>query len=82
MTCLARQHRDQMICHQCGLVWDVNDQEPPVCRVRVADGTFGKLGKISSLYDPRMAKSVTETAKKAIRELKASYEQSLERTKR
>lgn len=31
MTCLARQHSDQMICHQCGLVWDVNDPEPPVC---------------------------------------------------
>ena len=31
MKCLARQHSDQMICHQCGLVWDVNDPEPPVC---------------------------------------------------
>ena len=32
MKCLARQHSDQMICHKCGLVWDVNDPEPPVCR--------------------------------------------------
>lgn len=35
VKCLARQHSDQMICHQCGLVWDVNDPEPPVCGRRV-----------------------------------------------
>jgi len=31
MTCLARRHNDQMTCHHCGLVWDVNDPEPPTC---------------------------------------------------
>lgn len=31
MTCLARRHNDQMMCHHCGLVWDVNDPEPPTC---------------------------------------------------
>lgn len=31
MKCQARQHSDQMICHKCGLVWDMNDPEPPVC---------------------------------------------------
>lgn len=32
MTCKARQHSDQMICHTCGLVWDMNDPEPPECK--------------------------------------------------
>ena len=31
-NCLARQHSDQMICMKCGLVWDVNDPEPPECK--------------------------------------------------
>lgn len=31
MTCLARRHNDQMMCHHCGLVWDVSDPEPPTC---------------------------------------------------
>lgn len=31
-NCLARQHSDQMICTKCGLVWDVNDPEPPECK--------------------------------------------------
>lgn len=33
MTCVARQHNDQMICHRCQLQWDVNDPEPPACEV-------------------------------------------------
>lgn len=31
MTCKARQESDQMVCHACGLVWDINDPEPPEC---------------------------------------------------
>lgn len=31
MTCLARQHSDQMTC-ACGNAWDVNDPDPPACR--------------------------------------------------
>lgn len=30
--CKARQYSDQMLC-QCGLAWDVNDPDPPECRV-------------------------------------------------
>lgn len=30
MTCKARQYSDQMSC-VCGLVWDVNDPDPPKC---------------------------------------------------
>lgn len=29
--CLARRYSDQMICEACGLIWDVNDSEPPTC---------------------------------------------------
>lgn len=30
-NCNARQYSDQMLC-RCGLAWDMNDPEPPVCR--------------------------------------------------
>lgn len=30
-NCKASQHSDQMICSACGLVWDINDPEPPEC---------------------------------------------------
>jgi hypothetical protein len=29
--CAATQHNDQMMC-PCGLAWDVNDPEPPMCQ--------------------------------------------------
>lgn len=32
-TCHARQESDQMVCHRCGIRWDMNDPEPPACRV-------------------------------------------------
>lgn len=31
-TCQARQHSDQRVCHACGLVWDINDPDPPTCQ--------------------------------------------------
>lgn len=30
-VCQARRHNDQMICSACGLVWDLDDTEPPAC---------------------------------------------------
>lgn len=30
--CQARQYSDQKVCHKCGLVWDMNDPEPPACK--------------------------------------------------
>lgn len=33
-SCDAQQHSDQMICAPCGLVWDINDPEPPECGCR------------------------------------------------
>jgi hypothetical protein len=40
MRCLARQTSDQMTCHACGLVWDMNDPEPPTCNQGVRVGTL------------------------------------------
>jgi hypothetical protein len=34
--CQAKRHSDQMVCHECGLVWDVNDPEPPACPQKAA----------------------------------------------
>lgn len=32
-TCAARPGADQqMRCNRCGLVWDLDDPEPPTCR--------------------------------------------------
>lgn len=30
-SCEARQYSDQMNCQRCGLVWDMNDEDPPEC---------------------------------------------------
>lgn len=30
--CYAQQFSDQMICHKCGLIWDMNDPDPPECQ--------------------------------------------------
>lgn len=32
MKCQARQMSDQMQCNACGLVWDMNDLDPPQCK--------------------------------------------------
>lgn len=34
--CKARQYSDQMACSECGLSWDVNDPEPPICGKKTA----------------------------------------------
>lgn len=31
-ACKAVQYSDQMVCHACGLYWDVNDPDPPACQ--------------------------------------------------
>lgn len=43
--CEARQVSDQYICNRCGLVWDMNDPEPPECgSVEVVNvGTHGHV---------------------------------------
>jgi hypothetical protein len=34
--CEARQYSDRMHCCRCGLTWDVNDFDPPLCKHVVA----------------------------------------------
>lgn len=29
--CKAVQYSDEMVCNECGLRWDTNDQDPPQC---------------------------------------------------
>lgn len=29
--CVAVQHSDQMVCHECKLTWDVDDISQPAC---------------------------------------------------
>jgi hypothetical protein len=53
-TCLATSGADQqMRCAACGLVWDMNDPEPPVCgRERAAlarDGADAFAYAVSAL---------------------------------
>lgn len=31
--CKARRVSDQMSCDHCGLLWDVNDPDPPSCKI-------------------------------------------------
>jgi dCMP deaminase len=32
MNCDARQFSDQLVCRECDLTWDVNDEAPPRCK--------------------------------------------------
>lgn len=45
--CFARQYSDQKICHQCGLMWDCGDPEPPPCR-READDEIGIISIVDA----------------------------------
>jgi hypothetical protein len=38
--CEARQYSDQMNCTKCGLIWDMNDHEPPRCGKKFAKESF------------------------------------------
>lgn len=42
MTCQARRQQDQMACARCGLLWDVDDDDPPDC-LSVAQIERGKI---------------------------------------
>lgn len=46
--CKGRQYGDEWHCDACGLVWDVNDDDPPECRpcpppVRAGGDRFDEL---------------------------------------
>ena len=46
-ACHARQYGDQMRCVPCGLVWDMNDPEPPECRKNIKRAV-AKVAKIEA----------------------------------
>lgn len=52
MNCKAKQYSDQYVCDQCGLVWDMNDPEPPRC-LSVHEKEMAKMRKIMADNPPR-----------------------------
>ena len=46
-NCHAWQESDQMRCVPCGLVWDMNDPEPPECRKNIKRAV-AKVAKIEA----------------------------------
>ena len=45
--CAAKQWSDQMNCVECGLLWDMNDPEPPLCGKKLAKESLKHLHKSS-----------------------------------
>jgi len=58
-NCFARQYSDQMICSACGLVWDLNDPEPPACAK--IDGRTKKIKKLKASEFPIRSSKLPET---------------------
>lgn len=47
MTCKARQHSDQMVCDRCNLCWDMNDPDPPECKIDIPVINHGTAERIN-----------------------------------
>ena len=58
MSCEARQYSDQKVCHRCGLVWDMNDPEPPACLTSSEVGRRA-LDELRALLDAPQRKGTT-----------------------
>lgn len=43
--CSARQYSDEMHCHKCGLVWGLNDPDPPECQPKQKPSTERAMEK-------------------------------------
>ena len=54
-NCHARQESDQMRCVPCGLVWDMNDPEPPECRKNIKRA-IARVAKIEEEAAPLKSK--------------------------
>ena len=54
-NCHARQESDQMRCVPCGLVWDMNDPEPPECRKNIKRA-IARVAKIEAEAAPLKSK--------------------------
>lgn len=53
MKCKARHIYGQMKCFDCGLVWDMDDRDPPQCK-----------HKIDARFDTPAPKNITEIREK------------------
>lgn len=47
--CKAYRRNDQLICDRCGLIWDVNDTDPPKC----FDIASNELAKIKEMLNAK-----------------------------
>lgn len=45
--CGSRRENDQLVCRQCGLAWDVNDPDPPACRMPPTETPKAREPKLS-----------------------------------
>lgn len=43
--CEAVQYSDQMQCARCGLAYDVNDPDPPECRLGISTDSIEQNGQ-------------------------------------
>jgi len=59
--CYARQHSDQMICHKCGLIWDMNDPDPPECQRREI------ASRNSPMKQPKVVRSTKQEESNGLR---------------
>jgi len=50
-NCRAKQHSDQMVCGDCGNVWDMNDPEPPICGLMNDEQRKGFLLAVEMIRD-------------------------------
>ena len=41
--CKARRYNDEMQCGQCGLTWDIKDNNPPICELDIMHKTRLKM---------------------------------------
>ena len=66
-NCQARIRGDQYRCDRCGLVWDINDLDPPECQTVFNVGTPGHIdhGKKS---DPIIEKKEIGKMRKLLNE--------------
>lgn len=50
--CKAYQASDQMYCPHCHLVWDVNDPDPPPCKIEQSEREKRDEHKPGRLWKP------------------------------
>ena len=60
-NCKAYERGDQWFCDRCGLIWDLNDDDPPECApVRVNVGTPSHIDHGSPSRDKEFAHNQVE----------------------